>query len=92
VKDWGTLLYFKHNWVAILIIANSLSLPFAIYTTVSNEPTMHDVLTFFGVTNDDDDRNGRLACMIMITILEDVPIFCVVVYEIFKYGFSVNFI
>ena len=49
-------------------------------------------MTFLGITVTEEDRESRLVATMLITLFENVPQFLVVTYEIFAFGFSVNFI
>ena len=95
-KDWIYLFMFRHRLLPFLILDFSLSFPFALHDAESNEKfetyLIHNFLTFLGITVTEDDRKARKHATVWITFFENVPQFLVVTYEIFDFGFSLNFI
>ena len=95
-KDWIYLFMFKHRLMPFLILAFSLSYPFARHDANANENhgsfLIHNLMTFFGIIVTEDEKRARYDATLLITIFENVPQFLVVIFEIFDFGFSLNFI
>ena len=79
-----------------LILVFSISAPFAIHDVSANGDDsrflLYNILTFLGITASEKDRKRRKFATNTITLFENVPQFLVVTYEMFDFGFSVNFI
>ena len=53
---------------------------------------IHNTMTFLGITTTEKDLKRRMLATFWIVLFENLPQFLVVTYEIFDFGFSVNFI
>ena len=86
----------QHNQIPFFILAFSLSFPFAFHDAIANSVDgtflLHNTLTFLGFTFSKKDREARLAATLFINAFENVPQFCIVIFEIFNYGYSTNFV
>ena len=95
IKDWINLFLFKHRLVPFLILIFSLTAPFAVHDAAMNTRgslLIHNILTFYGIRVSDNDYLGRFYAMLFIAVLEQIPQICVVVWEFFGFGFTVNFV
>ena len=96
VKDWIYLFMFRHRLRPFLILAFSLSFPFALYDANANMEfrtlLIHNITIFLGITVNEADKRSRKRATNFTSILKNVPQFLVVTYEIFDFGLSVRFI
>ena len=77
VKDWIYLFMFRHRLMPFLILAFSLSFPFALFDKFVNDDygtfLIRNIMTFLGITVTEKDREYRLVAKGYITLFENVP-------------------
>ena len=92
-KDVNLLYQFKHlqwaQWTMIFSIVIPFTLNDAARTT---NGVMHNLIMYLGITKTKKDREGRTKAVLVISVLENIPQFIVVVLEMVQLRKSVNFV
>ena len=71
----------------------SIVLPFTLSDALSAQNTlMHNVITHIGFTETFRDREARAYDLLVICLIENMPQFLTVVYEMIKYRKTINFV
>jgi len=91
-KDWVLLFAFPHATWAYLGLIFSIVFPFAFADMVGNNTFAHNLLNYFGLTDDKDDKQLRVFTVIVIAAFENIPQLIIVVCEFFYLKQSVTFV
>lgn len=95
LKDWKYFYMFHHIYIARVILAFSLTYPFAksmSFDGASDRTVVHNFLLFIGITQTEQEKQIRQESCFTIALYENIPQFIVVILEIFQFRDSVTWI
>ena len=75
-KDWRYFFMFPHIFIARIILAFSLTFPFARanqFEKSSDRSVCHNFLLFMGITQSEEEKQVRLDSMLEIAVFENIP-------------------
>ena len=98
VKDYGYLFAFYHKPFQTFMLIISIVFPITLIDSLaslidqsSNNTFAHNLLNYLGFTESEIDKGSRVVSVFLISVLENIPQFSIVVDEIFKLKQTVTF-
>ena len=98
VKDYGYLFAFYHKPLQTFMLIISIVFPITLVDSLRssrgpsiNNTFAHNLLNYLGFTETENDKLGRVTSVFLISVLENIPQFIIVVDEIFQLKQTVTF-
>ena len=95
VKDYGYLFAFYHKpfqtFMLIISIVFPITLTDSLFSPGRNYTFAHNLLNYLGFTESEYDKSNRVISVFLISVLENIPQFSIVVDEIFQLKQTVTF-